>query len=385
MANKKVLLIRNVAPKEYGGAEVYQIRLARELKANGFLPVIVSSSRKLLDEAKGCGFDAIKAPFLTRQNWSGKYNLLLPVYFYKLRGLQKWHEALFLKEKPDVINVQSRDDLIAATKAAKKCGVRVIWTDHADFRNWMLINIHQRFKNVIGKRILKCMKDVYKIVMISEVEKEWFLKNVCETDKLEVVQNGVKDGYSKYKNVKAKKRSFCFVGRVVKEKGISELVKAFSKVKAKYSDASLVICGGGKDEEGRLELRKICGEASLDGIEMVGRVDDVLPILAKAETFVLPSYKEGMSLALIEAMMMKKTIIATRVGAAREMLGEDGGILVKAGDALALENAMKIVLEVPEEAKKMGVAARTRYKEFYDTDEIFAKKMLPLYNIGKEK
>ncbi len=84
-------------------------------------------------------------------------------------------------------------------------------------------------------------------------------------------------------------------------------------------------------------------------------------------------------------MKMKKVIITTKNGEAKEMLGDEGGILVKAKDSAVLEKAMRMVLEEPEEAEKMAEEARNRYKEYYDLEEIFAKKMLPLYNVEKEK
>ncbi len=383
MVNKKVLLIRNVAPEAYGGAEIYQIRMAQILSKNGFEPVIVSSSKGLLKEAKKCGFKTKEAPFLKRQNWSGVYNVLLPLYFVKQRGLKKWYKEYFEKEKPAVINVQSKDDFIAATSAAKELGdIRVLWTDHADFRNWVLINVKTRFKNTIGKWILKCAKDADKIIMISEKEKKWFKENAAGLDNIEVIQNGVIDEYNNYNDAKINNFGFCFAGRVVEEKGIKELVEAFNGIRVDYPEVTLRICGGDKDKE---EIKKICGEGvDLGGVES-GKVDDILPELAKNKYFILPSYKEGMSLALIEAMMMKKVIITTKVGAAKEMLGDEGGILVKAKDSAVLEKAMRMVLEEPEEAEKMAEEARNRYKEYYDLEEIFAKKMLPLYNVEKEK
>lgn len=385
MVDKKVLLIRNVAPGEYGGAETYQLKIAEMLKKSGFSPVIVTSSCGLFDAAKKEGYLAVKAPFFKRQNWSGIYNVLFPVYVVKQMFLKRWYKRLFLEQKPVAINVQSRDDLIAATMAAKKNKIRVIWTDHADFRSWVLVNTRARFKNMIGKWILKCAKGVYKIVLISEAEKKWFEENVGKMDNIQVISNGVKDERAIYAGEKPVKKSFCFVGRTVEEKGVRELIFAFNKLREKYPDMTLTICGGAKGKEGEKELKKMCGGVNFDGIKLLGRIANVLPVLAKSEIFVLPSYKEGMSLALLEAMMMGKAIISTDVGGAREMVkNKESGLLIKARDEEALEKAMEYMLMEPAEAKKMGKNARKVFEEKYDFEDIFAKKMLSLYNIEKE-
>lgn len=374
MENKKILLIRSVDTGEFGGAEVYQTKLGEVLRNNGFEPVIVTTSEGLLFDAKKKGFRVVRAPRVQRQNWSGVKNFLFPLYILEQKKLTKWYKQLFVKERPAVINVQSKDEWIAATRAAKGLGIRVLWTDHADFRSWVLVNVKVKYKNAIGKWILKCAKDAYKIMVISEAEKKWFEQNVCKMDNMMVVRNGVVDEFEKYKRVKANPKKFCFVGRLVKEKGIEELLDAFSSVKESEKKAELVLCGGEKDE------------VKVPGAEALGRVDDVLPILAECGMFVLPSYNEGMSLALLEAMMMGKTIITTDIKGVKELIKDkENGILVPAKDAGALEKAMIYVLNNPEKSAKMGEKARKKYEEEYDFSEIFAKRMLPLYNIEKEK
>ena len=383
---RKVLLIRNVAPDKFGGAEMYQLKLAEILKRNGFEPVVVTASDSLLFKAKEKGFRVVRAPWIKRQNWSGVRNFLFPLYVLEQMKLRKWYKKLFLVEKPAVINVQSKDEWIAATRAAEGLGVRILWTDHADFRSWVLVNAKVKYKNAIGKWILKCARDTYKIILISDAEKAWLDKNVGEMRNLEVIKNGVLDEYVGYKNEKAKEMSFCYVGRVVKEKGMRELVDAFEAVRKKYPEARLTICGGEGGEKGKEELKEICGDVVFDNIDMMGRVDNVPVVLAKNKTFVLPSYNEGMSLALVEAMMMGKMIITTDVGAAKEMIksGEEG-ILVEPRDMVALASAMAEAIAKPKMTEEMGRKARKRFEKEFDFEEIFAKKMMSLYNVGKEK
>ena len=243
---KTVLLIRNVRPDMYGGGETYQLLLAEELKENGFLPVIVTSSDALLKNARKKGFMAVEAPFCSRQNWSGIRNILLPEYVVWQMKLKRWYNKLFKEYKPSVVNIQSRDDWIAATTAAEKMGVRVLWTDHMDFRSWVLVNVDKKYKNTIGKWILKCARYAYRIIMIADSE-ERFLKHIDMSRELKnvtVIKNGVKDKRAKYAK-KPKSGSFCYVGRIIDYKGVKELINAFKEVEERHNDVTVDIYGSG--------------------------------------------------------------------------------------------------------------------------------------------
>lgn len=97
MNKKTVFLIRNITKDGFGGGETYQILLARELLKYGFTPVVVSSSRGLLKVARAEGFKAVEAPYYERQNYSGVRNLLLSLYFLRLRKIRKMVSRLVFK------------------------------------------------------------------------------------------------------------------------------------------------------------------------------------------------------------------------------------------------------------------------------------------------
>ena len=381
---KKVLLIRNVRPDMYGGGETYQLTLAEELEQHGFTPVIVSSSIGLLEEARRRKIKAVKAPFHKRQNWSGAKNLLLPQYIIWQKKLKKWYEKIFAEYKPAVINVQSRDDWIAATMAAKKMGVRVLWTDHMDFRSWVLTNVDIKYKNFIGKWILKCAHDVYRIIMISDSEKKYFQRIAMAKDlnNIVVIRNGVRDKYKEYMT-SPQSGSFCYVGRIVDYKGVGELIAAFSEVEKTYSEATLSIYGTGEAEfvDKYMKMAECC-----DGIRFYGHTNGPLKAIAENEIFVLPSYIEGLSLSLLDAIMMGKKIIASDVGGNPEVVIDgETGLLVPSRDVKKLKEAMLWMLENKKEANTMARNARNRYIKDFNFDDIFEKQMLPLYNIEKEE
>lgn len=376
--DKKVLLIRNVQPKCYGGGESYQLLLAEELKKHGFIPIVISSSEKLLEEAQRFGYKTVQAPFCKRQNWSGWRNILFPVYCIWQVRLCFWYKKQIKKYKPVAMNIQSRDDWIAATKAGKKCGVRILWTDHIDFRTWVLKNINVKYKNFIGKWILKLANIPDKIIMISDYEYESFKRDVAprKFNNLVVIKNGVEDVAKKYNSVAIQPKSICYVGRLIDYKGINELIGAYEKV----DDGILNIYGDGADVG---KYKKMAENNK--GIVFHGFVHDPLKVIAENEVFVLPSYYEGLSIALIQATMMGKMIIATNVdGNPEVVIDKETGLLVPSKDTNSLAEAIKYALQHKKETKEFGENARKFYEKNFDFAKIFAEKMLPLYNDKKE-
>lgn len=377
-----VFLIRNIEPSMYGGGETYQLILARLLSENGFEPFIVSSSRELLRVAKKDGFKTIRAPYINRQIWSGWRNVLFPIYFVKIMKLRGWYKEVFKKYRPEVVNIQSRDDWIAATVVAKKMGIKVLWTDHMDLRSWVLENVNIWYKNWIGKWLLRCVKKADKIIMISDYEKKCFDKLVGKDrfKNVEVIKNGANDELKKYDGAEVERKSFCYVGRIVDYKGMGELVEAFGAVVEKYPDAQLNIYGDGEIEK----YEKMC--EGREGVVFHGRTEEPLKALAENEIFVLPSYREGLSLSLLDAAMMGKKIIASDVdGNPEVVVNGETGLLVPAKNAKKLAEAMIWMLEHKREAEKMAKNAREKYEEEFDFEKIFEEKMLPLYNNKKEE
>lgn len=382
MNSKTVLLVRNVAGDGFGGAEVYQLRLAEKLKENGFSPVIVTNSAQLIRCAKKEGFQVLKSLYLEQQDWSGWRNVLLVRYMFFQRKLKKWYLDVLRKYRPVAVNIQSRDDMISGTLACKELGIKVYWTDHADFLNWVLWNVNAKLKNAIGKKIIELSGETEKVIFVSErIAKETteMIKPKVLSNMM-IIENGVEDELEKYKGVKKKKDSFVFVGRVKEEKGIKELIEAFMMVVRKYPEAQLNLYGDGEIEKYRMMCKKC------DRVKFHGRVDETLEVLAENETFVLPSYREGLSLSLLDAAMMRKKIIVSDVGGNTEVVANGKtGLLVPTKNIDKLAEAMIWMLENKQEAEKMAKDVRREYEEKFDLEKIFEEKMLPLYNNEKEK
>jgi glycosyltransferase involved in cell wall biosynthesis len=152
-----------------------------------------------------------------------------------------------------------------------------------------------------------------------------------------------------------------YAGRLHFAKGLNVLLDAFAKVRKRYSDAQLVICGSG-DERDLLELR--AAELRLqDVIRFLGRQDNetVLEWMRRASVFVLPTLTaEGHPKALLEAMACGTPSVATDVPGNHDVL-TDGvtGLLTRPGDADELGMAILRLLDDTSLAQALGFAART--------------------------
>ncbi len=368
----RILLIRNTAPENYGGGESYQIILAKQLEKNDYQPIIVTSSNRLIEEAKKANIKTIRAPYLKKQNWSGLSNLLLPIYLLQQKKLYSWYKKLIKKYRPTAIDIQSKDEWIAATKAGRKLKVQVLWTDHIDFRTWVLQNVEKRFKNYIGKQIIKLSKIPKAIIMISDYEKKFF-DRYAKTDNVVVIKNGVSDELKNYKNTKVDKKSVLYIGRLVDYKGINELIDAFEEVSKKHPEATLDIYGDGEKAD---EYKKKAAKNSK--IVFHGYTDKPLEKIAQSSIFVLPSYYEGLSMSLLDAAMMKKRIIATNVDGNPEVLHDSAGILIPPKDSKKLAEAINKLLEDEAYGKTLAENARKNYEEEFNFEKTIKEVFIPL-------
>jgi glycosyltransferase involved in cell wall biosynthesis len=130
-----------------------------------------------------------------------------------------------------------------------------------------------------------------------------------------------------------------------------------------------LIVGGGRREA---EIQQAAADLGLSGqVHFLGSRVDVPDLLQAMDTFVLPSYSEGLSLSLLEAMAAGLPVIATAVGGNPELV-MDGvtGLLIPAKDAEALAAALERVLADPAWAKEMGEKARRQVAENYSVERL---------------
>lgn len=158
-----------------------------------------------------------------------------------------------------------------------------------------------------------------------------------------------------------------FLGRICKAKGIEELLQVMPLLKEKYPDIRLYL-GGIFEEQ---ELQKKVEELS-DLVEWIGWVsgEEKETYLKKCDIFVLPSYFEGQSVSILEAMAHSCTVVASRIGGIPQMI-KDGetGILVDPKSAESLKLGIESALADGKLCEKLGNAARKKVEEEFSIEK----------------
>lgn len=379
MSKKRIILIRNAKSYDFGGGERFPVFLADILRKNNYDPLIISRSPKLLSFAYDHSLPAIRGLWWSHQNWSGKHILLFPVYLVWQIILFLWYTAVFIRYNPSAIHIQSKDDFIAATLAGRMLSKRIIWTDHADLKHiWK--NIQIWYKNPVGKLVYASALLTHTITVVSKSEQKLASNHLPlgsrVLNKIVVVYNGVSDMAPQYKVSKKKDTiTFSVASRLVTDKGITEVIDAFTRLSNKQPGVELNLLGDGPEAD---KFKRQAENNS--SIHFLGHQKNPLSHLAASDIFIHPTYHEGFSVALVEASMLGLPIIATSVGGNVEIItNEITGLLVPAKDTSSLYDAMERLANNPVLRKDLGLAARKQYEERFDFDDIVTSQFIPLY------
>ena len=148
-------------------------------------------------------------------------------------------------------------------------------------------------------------------------------------------------------------------------KGHRFLLSAFEAFYEKHPQSKLLLVGDGGEKKSLLS--QIASYRSRPAVLFLGKRTDVPALLNIANVFVLPTFFEGMSNAIMEAMANKLPVITTDIPENRELIpDQDTGILCHVGDTEALKKALEEVFAQPEKAHRLGEAGFLSIRERYD-------------------
>jgi len=169
---------------------------------------------------------------------------------------------------------------------------------------------------------------------------------------------------------------FGSAARIEVGKGPFVIADALALVRQHRSDVLVRLAGTGPATP---EVKARARELGLNGsLELVGAYEGTVGCSAFMRTldvFILPSFAEGTSKSVIEAMSHGLPAITTDVGGLPDLITSDSGILIPAGDSQALADAMLRLASDPALRKRMGKAARERYLELFAPDAVLSMLM----------
>lgn len=174
-------------------------------------------------------------------------------------------------------------------------------------------------------------------------------------------------------NINSGQIIFLYLGRLHPDKGIREFLFATQILSQTQLNVRFWVAGDLLEADYKKGYKEILHLLHLiPKLEYLGKQTEIASLLAQVHFVVLPSYREGMSRSLMEAMAMCKPVIATNVTGITELI-TDGveGLLVPANDIQALSNAMVRISQITaEQYKAMGAAGRLKIESLYSNQKV---------------
>ncbi|MEK7488052.1 MAG: glycosyltransferase family 4 protein [Patescibacteria group bacterium] len=321
---KKILFV--ITKSEIGGAQKYVLDLAQGAKENGFAVAVASEHNSYFYEtltAAGIPFHEIKSVQRAINVWQD-----IQLFFELL--------SLIRKEKPDVLHLNSSKIGGIGAIAGKIARVKkIIFTAHG----WAF-NEHrsplEKQAIVLVSKFAALFQDV--IICVSEYDRKGALEHhIAPAEKLVAIHNGI-DRTAALKKLLSRKEAreklgiaedLFIVGTIAnfyKNKALDTL--PFAAISAAHSDVHFLIIGEGPERE---KIERLIEKYQLkDRFTLTGALQNANIYLKAFDIFVLPSRKEGLPYALLEAMAAKLTCIASDVGGIPEVIENNvNGITIK--------------------------------------------------------
>lgn len=308
---------------------------------------------------------------------------------------------LFLRQRPYIVH--------GNTPKASFLSMISAWITRVPVRIYMChglryqgeTNPHKR-RLLIAMEQIACMCATNVICVSHGVQQTLISDYVCSPEKTMVVHHGSPSGidtnYFNRENGEIKSTihqelgikdtdfTFVFIGRIVQDKGVNELVSAFCKLHDTHPKAQLILVGPTNAETNLISTATEAKIKSTSSIHLVGSQKDIRPYLLKANAIVLPSYREGLGMVLIEAGAMAVPAIASNIIGCNEIIipGQNGE-LVEAKNENALYYTMKRWVEEPEYVNSLAKQARKLVVERYSQTIVWDHLLNVYHQISTSK
>lgn len=356
---------------DFGGGEILVHSLAVGLQNSGYRPIVCCLQPGPL--AQQLDRDGIALHCLNLRRRSLLEGPLFVAFVLKLL----WHLVrLIRRERVAIVHAHLQDCIIWGAFAGALTRTPVVGTYHGlgvmpkgrsrwDPRNAIRRGLY-RLAGRLTDRTIAVSNPVRRLLcdeMAFDDRKTVLLQNGVDTDRFA----RAKDCGGARSELGLENRTIVIcVGRLIAAKGQRFLVDAMVDIVRRHPAAALLLVGDGPE---RASLEARARDLKLSHcVRVAARRDDVPELLAMSAVFVLPSFSEGIPLALVEAMAAGKPVVATAVpGNVDVVVDARFGVLVPPRDAQALADAVSGLLDDPVRAAAVGARGRERVREHFDS------------------
>jgi glycosyltransferase involved in cell wall biosynthesis len=359
----------NTEPTWRGG-EQQTLYLLQGLRRRGY-PVALFSApgTPLFERARAEGLEP--RPLMIRSEAD------VPAIIRLARGLRRLRPALLH------MHTSHAHTIGVCAAALARSGIKRIVSRRVDFS----IYRHSFF----GLNRLKYAHGVDRYLAVSNVVRDVLIEDGIRPELVGVVHSGVDP--ERFRDIRPVSREDLFrewglppgtpivgaVGALVSHKGFEHLIDAAALVLGRR-EAAFAVAGEGELREA-LE-RRVAARGIGARFRFLGFRSDIGEILHAFDAFAFPSIKEGLGTSVLDAFLLERPVVASRVGGIPEMVRHlENGLLVEPGDAAGLAAAIEEILAHPEEGRRMGAAGRRTALESFSVDSMVEKTIAAYHEV----
>lgn len=325
-----------------GGMKKHVFSLMSGLRENG-IDVMLAAPPEVAQEAVRMGFPAVTLPLRGEISpWADSRCLAM------LRNVVK-------KEKISLVHLHGAKAGLIGRVALLGMEIPVVYTAHNDIIAGNQKSVKEktlaRLETILSYRTAR-------IITVSRAVAIGFLGRGIPPEKISVVYNGL--DFSPFRHSEnagpkgptgSLEKIVGTVCRLIPQKGLDDLLTAAPPILKDHPEVRFWVIGDGPY---RTALEQKAADLNIgDKIIFWGEREDIPRLLGRFSLFVLPSWSEGFSIALLEAQAAGLPVIATQVGGTAEAV-VDGSILVPPHNPAALAQAVQILLDSPERRLDLG-------------------------------
>jgi len=306
--------------------------------------------------------------------------------------------SLLRRERPDVLHLHTPVASMIGRLAGRLAGIPlIVYTAHGFYFHDRMPR-PKRFAHIALERLFGLLNH-HLFCVSAEDARDATRLGIATRRRVSYVPNGVdlrtfdpatiptgqRAAIREKLNISKDATVIVMMGRLVREKGYAEFFRVAQRLAPKFPNAHFLIVGdtvSSEHDSFKSEILRAAKHPALEGrVHLTGLRRDIPQILAAADIFTLPSYREGMPVSILEAMAMGLPVVATKIrGCREEVVPGDTGLLVAPGKTAGLQFALSWLLQHPDLARAMGERGRQRVRTHFDARRALARQVR-LYRI----
>jgi glycosyltransferase involved in cell wall biosynthesis len=356
------------------GTELHVLTLIQSLQKRGVTSMLAC-----------CG----NGPLQQAAEAAGILTLSMPKRFLSPSGWRLAREVIH-RECIDILHAHNGRTKLFAVLLQKRSGAKAIFTQH--FLSPQSVDYRGPKKVLAGALHRWTGRRLEHTIAISNAVRQGVIqRHESLPERTSTVYNGIssshRDDFSDphtvhdILGVSPQEKIVLSAARLQKEKDLPTLVRAMAEVIKQIPLARCFIAGEG---DLRDDLTRLISSLELSAnVKLLGFRNDVPTLMNSCDVFVLSSPAEPFGLVVIEAMALKRAVVAVDAGGPREIIGHANcGVLVPPSKPEAMAAAIVRLLQNPSSAHDMGIAAYERFRQHFTADAM-ASSVLQIYEGGK--